>query len=825
MNHFIFATKASLILLMTLILAACGTSNTEVNPDVGGTVTNSNYSGPAPATSDVQNFKLNVWDNLVSTDRCGDCHSTGGQSPTFVHDEDINIAYAQANTVINLNDPATSAMVQKVAGGHNCWLASDSACADTITSYIQNWAGGSAGSVNQVVLRAPTIRNPGETKTFPDDSSSFATTVYPLLNTYCSACHVEGQQTPYIGSSDVNTSYDAAKSKIDLQTPAASRLVSRLRNEFHNCWDGNCTTSANEMETQITNFANTITAEALDEDLVASKALNLSLDGLAANTGGRYEDHVIALYEFKTNEGSVAYDTSGIEPAMNLTLSGNVEWLSSWGIKIGPAITTDDETFNDVNGKAQGSTSDSQKLHDLITASGEYSIEAWVVPGNVTQEDARIITYSGSSTARNFTLGQSLYNYDFLHRSTTTDQNVALSTADADERLQATLQHVVITFAPGEARKIYVNGVYTGDMDADAAGLLNEWDDSFAFVLGNETDRNSLWQGSLRLVAIHNRALNDAQILQNFSVGVGEKFFLLFSVEHLIDVDDSYVVFEVSQFDSYSYLFNEPFFVSLNANEVPENIQVKGIKIGINGKEATVGQAFKNLDVTLNSTDYVVGEGQVLSSMGTIIAQEQGPDNDEFFLSFEQLGIHSNVVVEADPPAAPTPADGEEASDIGLKTFDEINASMSVMTGIPKTQSDVANTFNTIKQQLPTVETIDGFLSAHQMAVTQLAIQYCNALVEDNTLNASFFPSFDFNEDASTAFDVAGRDLVIDPLLANFVGASLTTQPADADIETELNSLIDTLTACGGSCASDRTKTVVKASCAAVLGSAVMLVQ
>jgi len=183
--------------------------------------------------------------------------------------------------------------------------------------------------------------------------------------------------------------------------------------------------------------------------------------------------------------------------------------------------------------------------------------------------------------------------------------------------------------------------------------------------------------------------------------------------------------------------------------------------------------------------------------------------------------------VEAEPPSPPAPADDEPASEIGLKTFDEINVSMSALTGVSKTDTNVSATFNTVKQQLPTVESISGFLSAHQMAITQLAIKYCDALVEDTTLRASFFPSFVFTTNANTAFNTAGKDLIINPLLEKLVGNNLDSQPSDSAVSTELSNLIDTLTTCsaGNSCASDRTETVVKATCAAVLGSAITLVQ
>ena len=134
----------------------------------------------------------------------------------------------------------------------------------------------------------------------------------------------------------------------------------------------------------------------MDETLVTSKALSL-LEGIVASGGHRYEDNVVALYQFKTGEGTTAYDTSGVNPGMHLEFSGEVDWVGGWGIDV-------------ISGRAQATTASSKKLYDLITATGEYSIEAWVVPANVSQEGpARIISYAGSDDERNFTLGQILY--------------------------------------------------------------------------------------------------------------------------------------------------------------------------------------------------------------------------------------------------------------------------------------------------------------------------------------------------------------------------------------------------------------------------------
>ena len=86
---------------------------------------------------------------------------------------------------------------------------------------------------------------------------------------------------------------------------------------------------------------------------------------------------------------------------------------------------------------------------------------------------------------------------------------------------------------------------------------------------------------------------------QNFDVGIGQKFFLLFEVSEITNIAQSYVVLEVSQFDSYSYLFSEPFFVTLDSNASIPDTPLKGMRIGINGRESNVGQVYQNLDTQL----------------------------------------------------------------------------------------------------------------------------------------------------------------------------------------------------------------------------------
>lgn len=810
--------------ISVFVLAACsGGSGQEVTqnapPEVeeggGGIV----YNGPLASTDDVENFKLNVWDNLAETNRCGECHVQGNQSPMFVRNDDINLAYSEANALVDLASPSLSRLVTKVGEGHNCWAAEVNVCVEIITNYIEGWANASGVEANEIVLTAPPEYEVGVSKNFPADATDFGDTVYPLLTQYCANCHSEDsdvQQQPFFASADLDVAYQAAKPRMDLATPASSRLVVRLGSEFHNCWT-DCTTSANAMRDAIQAFSDRIPLTEVDEDLVISRALGLP-DGIVASSGGRFETNAIALYEFKTGSGSTAFDTSGVDPAMDLNITGNVEWVGSWGIRI-----------ND--GKAQAPTSASEKLHSLITSTGEYSLEAWVVPGNVVQDGpARIVTYSGGDDARNFTLGQTTYDYNFLTRSSVSDPNgmPMLSTPSADEVLQSTLQHVVANFDPVNGRTIYVNGELVAN-DPEVQGNLNDWDSTFAFAVGNEVDNQQLWMGTVRLLAIHNRVLTEDQILGNFETGVGEKFFLLFGVSHLIDMPQAYIVFEVQQFDNYAYLFNTPFFISLDETAaIPSGLTIEGLRIGLNGREVETGQTYANLDITITDQNYVAGSGTPLSSLGALVPLDQGPDTDQFFLTFDRIGsTEYDRPAEAVPDLVP-PVPADEQSDIGVRTFDEVNATLSALSTVPMTNAAVVDTFATVRQQLPTVESATAFLSSHQSGVMQLSVTYCTSLVGDSGLRSAFFPGFDFSASYGAVFGGTGRDIVIDSLMEALLAhdidigsgtfASLESSPEPVDLEIELSELIDDMSA------SD-TPTTVIATCAAAFGSALMLVQ
>jgi len=824
-----------LALAASISVGACSGGGAPTTATPGGppaAVANA-YSGPAAATADIQAFEVSFWNNVRVQSRCGACHNstTPAQMPNFARSDNVNLAYVQANSVVNLASPAESLIVTKVGGGHNCWLADDSACAQILTTWISNWAGATgAASATQVQLVAPPIETVGQSLNLPASPTDYQNTIYTLTGQYCSGCHspnASAPQSPYFAGpvSQILADYQAAIPKIDFTgcspfiagtaPPACgtnSRFYQRLAIDNHNCWS-NCATDALAMLAEIQNFAQMLTPSNINPSYVISKALTLT-QGTVASGANRYDADTIAKYEFQTGTGYTAYDTSGIDPAADLSITGNVTWAGGWGITVG------------AGGKAQANTAASSKLYTLIQATGEFSIEAWVAPALVAANNSYVVSYSGGDTTRNFTLAQTNQDYDFMLRSSNSDLNgmPQLQTLDAAMVLQASLQHVVMTYDPINGRQIYVNGVNQNVPDPQKGGTISNWDSSFALVLGNEVSGDDSWQGLIKFVAIHSRALTAAQVLQNYNAGVGERYYMLFNVASVTGVAQSYIMFTVSQYDSYSYLFYAPTFISLDSSVKPNNIPIAGMRIGINGTIPTVGQAYTPLNTSITAQAYTP-MGEPLASIGTVIGLESGPLTDQFFLQFDTLGSHSYPIVEAPVTAPPMPM-GPVVADVGVRTFAQVNSTLSKLTGVPTTNAAVNAIYLNVQQQLPSTPTLEAFSAANQVGTAQLAVQYCNTMVTTPSLAAQVLPGVNFTN-TSLFSTPAGISSVTGSLAARVLGIgsyTLSSQPAASTITTELGKLIGILCSTSACNNAARNMAVTSAACAAAFGSADMAI-
>jgi len=826
------ALAATAALTALAVLSGCGGGGapTMVNA-APPTNAAQQYTGPPPANADVQAFMINLWANISPSNRCGGCHHAGGQSPMFARSDDVNLAYQAALPLVNLSDPSQSTMVLKVGGGHNCWVADPAACASTLLVWIQGWIGAGSSSTTSIKLIAPPMRQPGNSLQFPNDNgAAFSSTVYPLLHQYCKGCHNPNSATaqqPYFASDVLSEAYLAAQPKMSLATAAAnpdpgppyqdqSRFYVRLAQESHHCWGSppDCVASSNAMHAAIRAFALGITPTQVDPSLIVSNALALT-DGIVAAGGSRYEANLVAKYMFQTGQGSTAYDTSGVTPEADLSLSGNVTWVGGWGINIG------------AGGKAQASTSASAKFASMIQASGEYTIETWVAPADVTQTNAWILSYSGSNTTRNMTLGQAAMQYQGFARSSTTSTAgmPALLTTTNGGAAQAALQHVVLTYDPVSGQKIYVNGVYSGDADPSKGGTLANWDGTFALVLGNETTGQRQWKGVIKFAAVHNRALTAAQIQQNFAAGVGQKFFLLFGVSQLTGVNQSYILFQGSQYDSYSYLFAQPKFISLDPSAMPASVPISGMRIGVNGVLAPAGQAYDTMSATVGGSKYTAANGQLLSSLGTVMPATLGPSNDLFFLSFDQIGTHVHAYVDPIGPGTPPALPTTLQPDFGVATFERVHHSLSRITGVPITDNVVNTLYHASQQSMPSGPLIAAFGSAQQTAISQLANAYCGEMMASTALRDAFFGGSgldaSLNNLSSSFFSTAANRTLVEQQLAKNAVGNANPQVAAA-VTAEVDALLQKIPSLNPNATVSQ---ATVAACTAVLGSAAVSLQ
>ena len=648
-------------------------------------------------------------------------------------------------------------------------------------------SGGSGSSAPSVTT---TTLTPSAT-----DQQAFEATLRPLLidpNNGCVACHGDLiEQDPKFASANAGNAYNIviSQQKVNLVNPELSRLYLRPKDDRHNCGGAaNCDRIATEFLAAIETWSAHASASGppTGGNRVVSAVTNFAsaMDGDGA---ARVDANAIALFKFGEGSGNVTTDSSGVAPPIALQIEG-MEWVEGGGLR-------------NVSGKAQASLDHSRKLFDMITPGGEFSVEAWVIPDNTAQDGpARIVSYSQDTGLRNFTLGQNSIYYQLRNRSATTNNNGTPALEALDPQTDTVLQHVVATFDPASGRKDYINGQLS--IEENVADSLN-WLDNQLLVLGNEVTNNRLWQGVFKLVAVHNKALSPAEIKQNYDAGVGNVATMRFDVTDAVG-QTAFIDMQVAQLDAAGYLFAKPVFVG-NVN----GIAVKNIRVGVNGNVPVAAQPFRRIDTMVNQS------GTELSPLGAVVPVELGADADEFHLEFEVLGNRFGLAELVPPSSPPAALPDLPEPEHGLRTFSQINDTMSDLTGIDASQADIAASFVELRDSLPATADLLSFAPAQQIAIQRLATAYCGAVVTDAGACDNFFGA------CSIAANAKGQ--VANQLYDRFIGANIDNQPERAAVTAEIVRTIDDL-GCAGGCNGATAQTALQASCTAVLSSGAVMV-
>ena len=180
-------------------------------------------------------------------------------------------------------------------------------------------------------------------------------------------------------------------------------------------------------------------------------------------------------------------------------------------------------------------------------------------------------------------------------------------------------------------------------------------------------------------------------------------------------------------------------------------------------------------------------------------------------------------------PDTPTNPIVQEVANVGIKNFDQINNTFSVMTGVATTTGNIQNEFNALRPSLPANNDIRTFSGAVQTAALKLAARYCqeamnNAATRANVIPANLLRANNtvmtvtdvFNATPATVFLTANNAKIVDFYIDRFWNRDPAAQ-ADAD-DTQLVQLINDLLAAEAQ-TSTVTRNVLTATCTATLAN------
>lgn len=209
--------------------------------------------------------------------------------------------------------------------------------------------------------------------------------------------------------------------------------------------------------------------------------------------------NLLALYRFDEGLGDVVRDQSRAGEPLDLKVDNPkaVVW--------GEAGMTVSESTQIATAKPP------KRLVEAIKKSKALTLEAWVTPANTVQDGpARILTLSGGTVQRNFTLGQDRDRFDGRIRADMTDANGLPSLSSPSGTAVTALTHLVYTKDAAGRGRLFVDGEEqaSGDLGAD----LSKWDDGFRLAIANESSQDRPWKGTYHLIAIYDRALSPEEI-------------------------------------------------------------------------------------------------------------------------------------------------------------------------------------------------------------------------------------------------------------------------------------------------------------------------
>lgn len=215
------------------------------------------------------------------------------------------------------------------------------------------------------------------------------------------------------------------------------------------------------------------------------------------------------LYRFDEGGGKTVRDASGKGDPLDLTITdpSGVRWRPQGGLEIHSNTLISRER-------------PPHRLIEALKKSKAITIEAWITPADTVQAGpARIVTLSNGISSRNVTLGQDGDRIDVRLRTSNTDGNGMPSLRSPGGSVAAAPMHVVYSRDASGTAIVYIDGQEAGREKVE--GDFSNWDDRFLLAVGNELSKDRLWQGTLHLIGLYDRARSVEEVRQNHAAGGG----------------------------------------------------------------------------------------------------------------------------------------------------------------------------------------------------------------------------------------------------------------------------------------------------------------
>jgi len=250
--------------------------------------------------------------------------------------------------------------------------------------------------------------------------------------------------------------------------------------------------------------------------------------------GERVSDKLLALYTFKSGNGTIVKDVSGNGTPLDLTIKNNskgeVSWITGGGLHFMPSVINSRSFENEMTAEVISSAA-ATKITSACKQSNQLSVEVWCKPlirgsrGFFPGGPARIATISKDAGNRNVSFNIHGKSFDIRLRTTETTGNGLPAARNSDKSLmEEKPMHAVYSFSnPGAA--IFINGkeVDVEFVDGEDPGVLggtfSNWVDSYKLSIGDEQVHERAFVGDVYLVAYYSRPLSAAEVKQNYEAG------------------------------------------------------------------------------------------------------------------------------------------------------------------------------------------------------------------------------------------------------------------------------------------------------------------